>query len=98
MLLSRCLVVNDGSYCKYSLLRTSLATVHACSQCFVQENLDFLEDYAPLRIAQVRMHLDAESRQACILLSGGFEEIHGQHHIFLKDSIVRSIGEDHYSS
>ena len=75
-----------------------MTTVHACPECLGQENLDFLENYAPLRVAQVRMHFDAGSRQAHILLSLGFEEIYRQHHLFLKDSIVRSIGDDHYDN
>ena len=58
----------------------------------------FLDRYAPPNVAHVWMHFDAGSRQAHILLLGGFEEIHRQHYIFLKDSIFLLTEEDHYPS
>ena len=89
MLLSRGLVVKCGSYCKYSLLRTSFTTVHACSQCLGQEKSDFLERYGPLKVAQDWMHFDTESKQAYILLSRCFEEIHRQQ--YLPEGLDRSL-------
>ena len=41
VLLTRCLFVKCSSCCNDSLLRTSLTTVHAYSQCLGQEKLEF---------------------------------------------------------